>query len=261
MLWTDPNIGLGNLMYMWLQAAVRRGRGQDTTVLRTQKTLDWAPWFPDIVADLTIARSDVSFFNPRIIDPMMFQRFGDDFTIDELEKFIDETILVSGSPFGDLVERTPPVADLAINIRRGDYYSQSQFRGRYSFDIVEYVRAALASATKIAPFSRVLIISDDLEWCRIKLTRLLDGIEVVYPEPGTDPAHQLAMLAVSPRLILTNSTFSYWAGYLSNRVHVGMNHANVIAPWFHSRDWSNGAADQLDPRWSIVTTIPGGWDG
>lgn len=263
-LWADESVGLGNLLYLWLQAYSRRRQGHDTTVLRTRKTVEWAEWFPSAVSEFTVPRADVSFFNPRIVGTM-YQRFGEDFTLDDLETFIDDVVLAGESPFGSLVARTVPIADLAINVRRGDYYSSPKYRGWYSFDVVEYVRSTLLRVRSASPISKVLVVSDDLEWCRLKLARLTDEIDVVYPEPGTHPAHQLALLAASPRLILTNSTFSYWAGYLSNRVHAAhspaSNCAQVWAPWFHSRAWDGGAADQLDPRWSIVKTIPGGWDG
>lgn len=47
----------------------------------------------------------------------------------------------------------------------------------------------------------------------------------------------------------------YWGGYLSTWRH-GIP-GNVIAPWFHIRP--EGAAWQLDPRWTVVTEIPSHW--
>lgn len=263
-LWPGESLGVGNLLYLWLRAYTRQNQGESVRALRTAKSSHWAKWFPEAVSAFTIDRADLSFFNPRIVGPL-YQRFGEDFSARELEQFIDEFVLRHGSPFGDLVASTEPAGDLAINIRRGDYYSNARFRGRYSFDVVEYVRTALQQARADAPVSRVLIISDDLEWCRLKLAPVLTDVDVVYPDADADPALQLALLAVAPRLILTNSTFSYWAGYLSNRVHAVEgslpNHGQVYAPWFHSREWNEGEADQVDPRWSIIRTIPGGWDG
>lgn len=58
---------------------------------------------------------------------------------------------------------------------------------------------------------------------------------------------------------MTNSTFSYWCAYISNVLHRD-NYAEVYAPWFHARTIDGGRAYQLDPRWSVITDIPGGWD-
>lgn len=243
--------GVGNLLYFWLQAAVRRERGEPTAVRRTARTVQWSSVFE--VGDLVVAPEDVSFFSPREVGDV-YQRFGVDFTPGDLEEFIASRLL--GGLTG-LVPETPP-ADLTINVRRGDYYSVPEFRGRYSFDVVEYVRTALAVAREAGEVRSVLLVSDDLAWCRLKLAPLLGGIDVRSPDPATPVPQQLALLAGSPRLVLTNSTFSYWGGHLSTHLH---DDARVIAPWFHSRGWGGGAATQLDPRWSVIRDIPGGWDG
>ena len=35
---------------------------------------------------------------------------------------------------------------LTVNVRRGDYYSVTRFRGMYSYDIAEYLRVAVAES-------------------------------------------------------------------------------------------------------------------
>jgi hypothetical protein len=245
--------GVGNLLYFWLQAAVRRERGEPTVVRSTARSAEWVELLPRL-RELVVAPADVSFLQPREAGGT-HQRFGVDFRADQLDAFLDSHLLAG--PFAELVAAARPSADLTINIRRGDYYSVPEFRGRYSFDVVEYVRAALARARESAEVRSVLLVSDDLDWCRLKLGPLLTGVDVRCPEPGASVPRQLALLAASRRLVLTNSTFSYWGGYLGRHRH---GDAEVIAPWFHSRAWNGGAATQLDPRWSVIRDLPGGWD-
>ena len=40
-LWTPPNIGVGNLMYLWLWARGRREQGIDAWVRQTHTMLEW----------------------------------------------------------------------------------------------------------------------------------------------------------------------------------------------------------------------------
>ncbi|QHC60055.1 alpha-1,2-fucosyltransferase [Rathayibacter sp. VKM Ac-2760] len=245
--------GGGNLLYFWLQAAARRARGEAAAVRSTARSAEWAAVLA--VDELAVRPEDVRFTSPREAHSA-YQRLGTDFTVEELGAFLDRHVL--GGAFAGLVAASPPVADLTINVRRGDYYSVPAFRGRYAFDVVEYVGVALAAARERAEVRSVLLVSDDLDWCRLKLARVLDGIDVRVPAPGTLATAQLALLAASPRLVLANSTFSYWGGYLSAHLH---RTAEVHAPWFHSREWDGGAATQLHPRWSVIRDLPGGWDG
>ncbi len=63
---------------------------------------------------------------------------------------------------------------MTVNVRRGDYYSDPVFRGRYSFDIEAYLDVALARAVEMAgPVDHVLVVSDGIEWCRARLGGLL----------------------------------------------------------------------------------------
>lgn len=62
------------------------------------------------------------------------------------------------------------------------------------------------------------------------------------------------------RLIGTNSTFSYWGGYVGDALRGDDQERRVVMPWFHQRTLNDGAADQLDPSWTIITDPPGGWD-
>ncbi|MDQ4501362.1 alpha-1,2-fucosyltransferase [Sinomonas sp. ASV322] len=262
-LWPPSNIGVGNLLYFWLQAHARQERGQDVVVRWTNAMQPWEGLFPEIFESLVARDRDISFFSPRDTSSY-FQEFGDEFTQSELDRFIDSFVLGPRSSFRQLVHSNSGHYDLTVNVRRGDYYSDPKYRGIYSFDVVEYVRTALEAARASEPIQRIHVVSDDIEWCRAKLDWKAVACPVTYQAEGSTVGEQLAVLAASPRLILTNSTFSYWGGYLSSRIHgTGgtSNHGRIWAPWFHRRDIYGGRAPQLDPRWSTIREIRGGWDG
>lgn len=115
----------------------------------------------------------------------------------------------------------------------------------------------------MAPSPEFHVVSDDVPWCQEHLGPRLGArqVPVTYVTPEDTPGDHLAYLAGARRLILANSSFSYWGAYLSNVRHQD-NHALVVSPWFHARlaDGTPYGAIQLDPRWTVVTEIPGGWE-
>ena len=133
-----------------------------------------------------------------------------------------------------------------INVRRGDYYSNPGLRERYGFDQIGYLAAALPAA---GDADRALVVSDDIEWCRAHLDGLLAQriARVDYAPPGA--VSNFRAVATGRRLIGTNSTFSYWGGYIADVLHAD---AVVVMPRFHARIDEETDAYQLDPRWIII---------
>jgi hypothetical protein len=197
--------------------------------------------------ELTIERSQVGWRDQR---PWVWNsRFGEDFSRSELHQFIN-AFLVTDQPKADF-------GDVVVNVRRGEYYDLPHFRGTYSFDIPAYVEIALGRCAEVAPIERIVFVSDGLDWCRLKLdgiaSRFSDSVE--YYE-GTHQA-SFERVLTTPRIVGTNSSFTYWAGYIGGVIH---DQSHVVMPRFHARLGNDWSAYQLDPTWDIVEDIPGGWN-
>lgn len=254
-LMTPDGIGLGNFAYFWLQVTIQRSRGVSCHAVRTRPMQQWLDVFP-AVNDLLIERSAVARRATK--EHHFWQAWGESYDRDQLHDFT-RRYLLSSQLFNETMSQYASGDDtVVINIRRGDYYSVPKFRGWYSFDVVEYVAIALERCLATRSVENITVVSDDPAWCQTKLNWLEEIAPVHYPVPGEPPATNLARLASASRLILANSTFSYWGGHLAGTRN---SDVHIIAPWFHSRDHLDGAAYQLDPAWDIVEEIPGGWDG
>lgn len=254
-VWSDPQFDLGNYLYLWQQAWLRQQEGLDCRVRRNVKIEPWLAHFPQVRDRLDVTADRVRFQDQR--DLGHFQQYGVDFTSSDNEVFVREVVLPSPSlpePVG------PSPRSVTLNVRRGDYYSDVEFRGRYSFDIAEYVRTALElTEQRDGAVDHVDIVSDGIDWCRDRLAWIEQpGRRVTFAD-GVTPMEAFARVSSARRLILTNSTFSYWAAHVSTVRH-GDNHSLVYAPWFHRRDIDAGASWHLDPRWTVVRDIRGGWD-
>lgn len=245
-------IGLGNMLYFALWAHAGRRQGLDWSVRSTPALRRSFMSFPSLQA-LLVEPDCVRFLDRRVQDwAQDFHKF----TPSALTTFVGERLLTAPDLATLVRPRGPEV--VTVNIRRGDYYSVPEFRARYSFDVAGYVRNALMACAEQCRIARIEIVSDDPSWCRTHLAFLTDFAPVTYPGEREGALQDLASLASARRLVLANSSFSYWGGFLSNAVH-GDNHALVWCPGFHERGINESLPYQIDPRWSVVESIPSGW--
>lgn len=253
-VWALPALGGGNYLYLWMYAWARRREGQEIPVLHHAPMDPWLEMFPRL-QDLTIRRSDVPFLAERRMNVwnQAFEEYGQE----TLDAFIDDVILSSPrfAAMLDAHESDRPAR--MINVRRGDYYSNPEFRSQYGMDLRPYAEAALnlAGVDTDVPFA-LHVISDDPEWCRRILPEWFPRAEIIVPPREDGALGDLARLITAERLILANSTFSYWAGYVKNRrdTLLGRDGA-VIAPEFHVRSINGGRAFQLPPQWQTVDNV------
>lgn len=257
-LWTPTiHMGVGNLFYIWLWAHQRQTLGHPDKALLVESMKPWLPFLPE-VASLVIDQKSVRFRDKRIIT--YNQAFGDDFTEEDIDSFAWKH-LFNAPAFSGVAEEASDVdpGRVVINVRRGDYYSNLTFRGMYAFDLDSYIREAITVASKQKRITGIHIVSDGLDWCKQRLNWLADYCgQLTFEDPSRAGILNLRTIATARRLILTNSTFSYWGGYLSNVLHID-NHPEIIAPRFHARHLDYPPY-HLNPRWTVIDDIPGGWD-
>ena len=248
-------MGFGNLLYL---LNIAHNRDDGTKVLLTPALDRWIDTFPEL-GELALRPADVSWRHHRE-NPMKrtYGAFGQDFTSGQLTDFVRRRLVPSM-----VLDRLADPELMVINIRRGDYYSEPDFQECYGFDQVAYGRTAMTGRDYEG--SQLKIVSDEVAWCRSRLGWLEEIAPVSFADPTAGPQADFRAVASAHHLIITNSTFSYWAAHVSNVWHLDMtgvdNKSQVIAPWFFSRAEALGHAYQVDPEWTIVKDIPGGWNG
>jgi hypothetical protein len=127
---------------------------------------------------------------------------------------------------------------VVVHVRRGDYLYTPRFHGiirePYYIRAIDAARAAL-------PECRLVIFSDDLQWCRSQPYFAHENT-VFVDEPND--VLSLHLMSQFKHYIIPNSTFSWWAVWLSN------SNGHVWAPnkWFGPdgpQDWH----DIYEPNW------------
>jgi len=161
----------------------------------------------------------------------------------EVRHLIDSLFLGSTSEWFDKCSsemlESPTIS---VHIRRGDYMNHQDSFGILSSD---YYNSAIKftlenSSTK---YARVLVFSDDF----VLAKKLFSNVEVSLPvqfaeSPENLPEETLVLMSKSDALVISNSSFSWWAAQLGNKSKF------VVRPskWFRAM---SDPQDLFPPEW------------
>lgn len=245
-VWTPPSLGGGNHLYMWMYAWDRTRNGYPTWVLEQPGMRAWIDEFPALGA-LTLTQERVPFRAARGL--VWNQEYPG---ADVMSGFLRHVLLTSRK-FQEALhdaEASIPAGGVVLNVRRGDYYSNPAVARNYAMDypyLLRMVRDVVLDDVK----RPIIVVSDDLQWCRTALPESLPGSDLLFPPAGVFGG--LALVATGATAILSNSTFSYWGGYLNEEIHGPSAH--VWVPRFHSRNSVDGVVWQQSPNWKFLENV------
>ena len=242
----------GNNLYLWQWAHIERRAGRRAAVLRSATMPDWVEEFP-LLRDLTIDQKDVSILDRRRFATRFF--FDHDFDRSQNRNFC-LALVDSSDAFRERRSRIRAQIDpetLVVNVRRGDYYDVPEFFARFGLDIHSHVAGAVELARQAGrPVDDVLVVSDDVDWCRRELTPALGDIRTL--EGRSSPFDDLAALSSATTLVLANSTFSYWGSHLASSFD---DEHLAIAPSHHEITPDGRLiAPMFDPSWPRTEYSP-----
>ena len=128
----------------------------------------------------------------------------------------------------------------AIHIRKGDYL-QSKNR-RIGVLAHSYYKSYI---DKIDDDSRVWIFTDSPQLVLEEFGYLKDKVEIVTPPSNSDPIESLLLLSMASEIMISNSTFSWWAAQIANE------NTKIYAPskWFESE---NDPKDLIPEHWPKI---------
>jgi len=147
-------------------------------------------------------------------------------------------------------ERAIKTNFLAIHVRRGDYEKSRDTFGVLS---TEYYLAALEQVRILGKgWDEIWVFSDDIQTARTVLAPILGTNKVRFVQPPEEgeggPFESLELFGFARYGIIANSTFSWWASFLSTSMEV------VVAP----NKWFRGLSDPKDlvpPHWRLAKSF------
>lgn len=137
---------------------------------------------------------------------------------------------------------------VSIHVRRGDYVYIQNFHNILDMDY--YINAynivcnnsLLSGGTKK---KNIVLFTDDVDWC---INNFKMGDNKIYYVNTNNLCIDLILMSFIKHNILANSSFSWWASYISN-----FDDKIVVAPktWF-GRDGPRQWKDMYHPSWIVI---------
>lgn len=142
----------------------------------------------------------------------------------------------------DLYSQIENSESVCITIRRGDFITDENARKNHYICTPEYFYKAISLMQERNKNARFFVFSDDIEWVKTNMK----FPENTMFESGNDPVwEKLRLMYSCKHFIISNSTFSWWAQYLSRN-----EEKIVIAP----NRWRNlgYSKDVYDEKWILI---------
>lgn len=105
---------------------------------------------------------------------------------------------------------------ICLHVRRTDFLDENFGREIQGFVGLEYYMKALSFIKEKTRDPQLFIFSDDIEWCKNNLAFELPTHFVLNEHNGEKSGNCLQLMTLCKHFIIPNSTFSWWAAWLSS---------------------------------------------
>jgi hypothetical protein len=135
---------------------------------------------------------------------------------------------------------------ISIHLRRGDYAEYSDALGLLS---ETYFKNVISGYFQMHERKKrpIWIFSDSTDAANSLRTTLSEvgggGVSVIYPPKESNSAESLLLMSLSSVLVTSNSSFSWWAGWL------GRSSNQVIVPNPYFKNFNGEFTDHIPPNW------------
>jgi hypothetical protein len=136
---------------------------------------------------------------------------------------------------------------VAVHIRRGDYV---KIKKHNILDLKYYEEAKAYIEEKLALRPRYIYFTDDILWVKINFN-IQEGDTILSSKSYTD-YQEFAIMQKCDHFIIANSTFSWWAAWLSKTAKISKI---VVAPF----QWFNFTNYDSKESWKDIYSEKQGW--
>lgn len=133
----------------------------------------------------------------------------------------------------NLIEEIQSCNAVACHVRRGDYLEPDNVKVYISVSM-DYYNSAIKLMESRVEDPIFYIFSDDIDWCRNSFNN--DNVVFVNSTGEMDDISEFELMRYCKHFIIANSTFSWWAAYLSENTE-----SIKVAPskWFVTNEGAN----------------------
>ena len=167
------------------------------------------------------------------------KRWFSDVRDELLEEFKPKSINHSNDNFYNYICNTESVC---VSIRRGDFLSE-KFRDVRAICDEKYFRKAIEIMKEKVPNATFVFFSDEIDWVKENYNF---GVRSLYETGKDGVAEKLRLMSSCKHFILSNSTFSWWAQYLS------INDKKVVISPDHWLNVPNYKHQLIEDSWILI---------
>lgn len=150
-------------------------------------------------------------------------------------QFKDEVLDTMRAKYATLFEKQT----ICIQVRRGDYVGNPNY---FQLPATFYFSALLAHFPDWLDYS-LLVISDDIEYCKVHLGSLPN---ITFAEGNAD-IEDMALGSLCDHFIISNSSFGWWTAWFGEKEHSKVIHSGYMFAGALARKHSD--ADYRPQRW------------
>lgn len=204
--------------------------------LVSERTPGYFPELIDTQADLTYYRGYWQSFK-------YFADFRDVLRVEFRPHFAE------GSETAIMKQLIESEATVGIHVRRGDYASKKANRNYFGLLPDRYFLDALMTIENFFSATQVAVFTDDVEWCNHFIRPRLPTIYIGRSPAKRNDAEDMFLLSLCKAIVSSNSSFSWWASWLSEAEE---NRVVVPEKWFPGvdSDWNH----LLLPGWTRLSS-------
>jgi hypothetical protein len=139
---------------------------------------------------------------------------------------------------------------IALHIRCGDYLNLPSATNYHGNLTLSYYQDAINFIHKHDELAKIIIFSDDIDWCKIHFKEL-QNVDFAPSPISAKPWEDMVLMSLCRGNIIANSSYSWWSAWLGD-MRYGIKDRQVIAPnrWFSQQSFS--AADRFPPHWMLI---------
>ncbi len=132
-----------------------------------------------------------------------------------------------------------------IHVRRGDYVTDKEILAAFGSCTENYYKGAI---DKMKPNLPLFVFTDDRQWAQETFLKTFKGKEIALSPQGNH-FKDLYALSCAKEIVMANSTFSWWAYFLSDAELVF-----APSPWFDDKDHDQNLTGQ---NWTFLGKTSG----
>lgn len=147
-----------------------------------------------------------------------------------------------------IIDKVSAPSAVSVHVRRGDYLASNKSKNFHGVCSEAYFEEGIKFLSRQIEGQEVFFFTDDPRWVQERFGHL-NG--TLVSELGLTDFEEMMTLSFAQNIVISNSTFSWWAAYLHDRSRFSIKRVVAPYPWFigtakspnYQIDWH-----RIDPR-------------